>query len=154
MFGICRGVSKRVAPPTVWTAQRHMICRAWLWILLPTVKGSDTITAFCKEGEITRRVPLRDLVKHLILRQSSVSAENLKAFVSRILTVPVAPFLEKSIFCSSFYFGFSTSSDLHMLESCGSSALDCEDKKRLRWANIKHAISVFTKSKIGNVAGT
>jgi hypothetical protein len=74
-----------------------MICRAWLWILLPTVKGSDTITGFCKEGEITRRVPLRDLVKHLILRQSSVSAENLKAFVSRILTVPVAPFLEKSI---------------------------------------------------------
>lgn len=154
MFGICRGVSKRVAPPTVWTAQRHMICRAWLWILLPTVKGSDTITAFCKEGEITRRVPLRDLVKHLILRQSSVSAENLKAFVSQILTVPVAPFWRNQSCCSSFYFGFATGSYLHILESCGSSALDCEDKKRLRWANIKHAISVFTKSKIGNVAGT
>jgi len=42
-------------------------------------------------------VPLRDLVKHLILRQRAFSAGNLKIFISQILTLPVAPFLEKSI---------------------------------------------------------
>ena len=61
-----------------------------------------------------------------------VSAENLKAFVSRILTVPVAPFLEKSILLFIVYFGFATGSDLQTLESCGSSALDREHKRRPR----------------------
>ena len=154
MFGICRGVSERVAPPTVWTAQRHMICRAWLWILLPTVKSSDTITGFCKEGEITRRVPLRDLVKHLILRQSVFLPRIWKPLSVEFWLCQLHLFWRNQSCCSSFYFGFATGSYLQILESCGSSALDCEYKRCFRWANIIHAISVFTKPKSETLAGT
>ena len=154
MFGICRVVSERVAPLTVWTAQSHLICRAWVWILLPTVKAPDSITGFCKEGEITWCLPLRDPVKHLMLRQTLFLPRIWKPLSVEFRLCQLLLFWKNQSGCLSFYFGFATGSDLHILESCGSSALACEDKRLLRWANIKHAISVFTKLKSGTVAGT
>ena len=61
-----------------------------------------------------------------------VFAGNLKTFISQILTVSVEFFWKNQSCCSSFYFGFAAGSYLHILESCSSTALDCEDKKRLR----------------------